>query len=81
MTQDQARFRLECEARAWLRAGYTNKSMLDELRKMLGKHRRENAIEQVIEEMRRQWARKDEWMTREAANQSAEQTRERFQIN
>lgn len=60
--QDQAQLRRECEARAWLRAGYANAAKLVELKTLLRKHRSEAAVDMVIEEMRRQWVRREEWM-------------------
>jgi len=62
VTEDLAQHRRECEARTWIRAGYINDSKLLELRLTLGKHRRPEAVEQVVEEMRRQWQRRREWM-------------------
>lgn len=59
---ERARNRRECEARSWLRAGYTNATKLAELRVMLAKHRNAESIEQVVEEMRRQWVRRSEWL-------------------
>lgn len=45
---------LECEARYWLRRGYTTPERVAELREML-KRRGEIAVEQLVTEMRRQW--------------------------
>lgn len=45
---------LECEARYWLRCGYTTPERVAELREML-KRRGEIAVEQLVTEMRRQW--------------------------
>lgn len=45
---------LECEARYWLRRGYTTPERVTELREML-QRRGEIAVEQLVTEMRRQW--------------------------
>jgi len=58
---ERARLRRECEARTWLRAGYTSPARIAELRAKLSNHRSAEAIEQVVEEMRRQWTRRAEW--------------------
>jgi hypothetical protein len=39
-----------------------NDGKIAELRAWLGKHRGPAAIEKVINEMRRQWQRRSEWM-------------------
>lgn len=54
--------RLECEARTWLRKGYTTSERVEELRELIGKKRGSAAVEQLVEEMRRQWGRRREWM-------------------
>lgn len=56
------RQRLICEAQAWLRKGYTTKPKIEELRQMLKRHRTPEGIEKVVEEMRRQWVRRSEWL-------------------
>ncbi|SFB30058.1 DUF7696 family protein [Azotobacter beijerinckii] len=53
---------LECEARTWLREGYTTPEKIEELREFIGKKRGAAAVEQLIEEMRRQWGRRREWI-------------------
>ena len=52
----------ECEARQWLRLGYTNEAMVDELREKITAKRGAAAAERLIEEMRRQWKRRSEWL-------------------
>lgn len=64
MTDSPACQRLECEARTWLRKGYTTPEKIKELRELLRK-RKPKAVEAVIEEMRRQWVRRREWMGEE----------------
>lgn len=52
---------LACEARYWLRRGYTTPEKVTELRETL-KRRGECAVEQLVSEMRRQWPARQEWM-------------------
>jgi len=60
--RDLGQERLVCEAQTWLRKGYITKAKIEELRAMLKRHRRHEAIEKLVEEMRRQWVRRSEWM-------------------
>lgn len=53
----------ECEARHWLRQGYTNEDKVAELREKITAKRGAAAAERLIEEMRRQWQRRREWQT------------------
>lgn len=46
---------LTCEARYWLRRGYTTPEKVTELKESLYKKRGEEAVTRLIEEMRRQW--------------------------
>ena len=55
----------ECEARQWLRLGYTSEAMVDELREKITAKRGAAAAERLIEEMRNQWRRRNEWLRRE----------------
>ena len=48
-------FRQECEARDWLRRGYTSPAMVDDLMRRIEKHRGAEAAAALREEMRRQW--------------------------
>ncbi|HGM7976341.1 hypothetical protein [Pseudomonas aeruginosa] len=52
---------LACEARYWLRRGYTTPEKVTELKETLYKKRGEEAVTQLIEEMRRQWGSRHEW--------------------
>lgn len=54
-----------CEARYWLRKGYSTPDRIDELRAELHKKRGTNAIETLIEEMRRQWRTRKDWLNQE----------------
>lgn len=53
---------LECEARDWLRDGYTTPEKVEHLMDMVGKKRGNTAAQALKEEMRRQWKRRAEWM-------------------
>ncbi|NDZ07664.1 hypothetical protein G3I72_07060 [Pseudomonas aeruginosa] len=52
---------LVCEAWYWLRRGYTTPEKVVELKETLYKKRGEEAVTQLIEEMRRQWGSRHEW--------------------
>lgn len=54
---------LECEARYWLRRGNTTPEKVAELKETL-KKRGEEAVSRLIEEMRKQWGRRQEWLGR-----------------
>ena len=58
-----AAHRLECEARHWLREGYTSRDQVDDLMKRIAQRRGEGAAELLRDEMRRQWARRADWLT------------------
>jgi tRNA U54 and U55 pseudouridine synthase Pus10 len=53
---------LECEARYWLRRGTTTPEKVAELEESLAKKRGAAAVERLVEEMRRQWGRRREWL-------------------
>lgn len=53
---------LECEARTWLRKGYTMAERITDLTALIAKHRGTTGAAKLIEEMRRQWARRSEWL-------------------
>lgn len=53
---------LECEARTWLRKGYTTAERITDLTALIAKHRGAAGAATLIEEMRRQWARRGEWL-------------------
>lgn len=53
---------LECEARYWLQRGNTTPEKVAELEKARAKKRGAAAVERLIEEMRRQWAWRREWL-------------------
>ena len=65
MSQDSHHM-LQCEARYWLRRGYTTPERRVDLREVL-KKRGDDAFEKLIEEMRRQWRRRLEWLEVEDA--------------
>lgn len=58
-----AAFRLQCEARHWIRQGYFERDRVDGLMETLTKHRGAEAAARLREEMRRQWACRAEWLS------------------
>ncbi|PZP26712.1 DUF7696 family protein [Pseudomonas kuykendallii] len=54
--------RRECEARYWLKRGFTSKEKVAELEKLLTSTRGANGVAYLVEEMRRQWGRRAEWL-------------------
>lgn len=48
-------WRLECEAREWLKRGYTSKAKVDELIAEIAKKRGKDAAEKLRDEMRQQY--------------------------
>ncbi len=59
---DEDRRRI-CEARSWLQQGYTTACRVDELIARIATHRGKAAGDALREEMRRQWKRRQNWMT------------------
>ena len=53
---------LECEARYWLRRGNTTPEKVEDLKEVLVKKRGEAAVTRLVDEMRRQWGRRREWL-------------------
>ena len=62
MDETTEQFRRECEARHWLRQGYTESGVVAELRARIAEKRGEVAAAALVDEMRRQWKRRAEWM-------------------
>ena len=58
--QDERQHMLACEARYWLRRGYTTPDKILELGQLL-KKRSNVALGRLIDEMREQWRRRREW--------------------
>lgn len=58
--QDNRQHLLACEARYWLRQGYTTPERISELRERLRK-RGEASLDVLVETMRSQWQRRREW--------------------
>lgn len=54
--------RRECEAREWLRLGYATPERIADLKQRITARRGEAAAEHLIDEMRRQWQKRDNWM-------------------
>lgn len=63
MADDGRQQRLECEARTWLRKGYVTADKITELSAIIAKHRGATGAAHLVEEMRRQWRRRTEWLT------------------
>ncbi|MCQ4242509.1 DUF7696 family protein [Stutzerimonas stutzeri] len=63
MADEVRQHMLECEARGWLRKGYRTADQVAELRALITKHRGAAGAERLVEEMRRQWQRRSEWLT------------------
>lgn len=53
--------RRECEARTWLRQGYTSRAAVDELVARIAERRGAEAADELRQEMRRQWKLRDQW--------------------
>lgn len=49
------KFRRECEARTWLRQGYSTAASINELMVRIVAKRGQRAADELREEMRRQW--------------------------
>ncbi|HDY98736.1 MAG TPA: hypothetical protein ENH72_09615 [Pseudomonas sabulinigri] len=55
---------LEAEARSWIRRGYRTTERLEALKALLREKKRpESNISTLVEEMRRQWLRRGEWLS------------------
>lgn len=54
---------LECEARTWLRKGYDTPERIQELTELIAKRRGAASAGRLVEERRRQWRRRSEWLT------------------
>jgi len=63
MSDAARRQMLECEARTWLRKGYVTPDKIAELSELIAKHRGAASTAHLVEEMRRQWRRRSEWLT------------------
>ena len=57
-----AAYLLECEARHWLREGYSTPRRVDELMERIRSRRGAEAADALRQEMRLQWTRRDEWL-------------------
>lgn len=54
---------LECEARTWLRKGYDTPERIQALTELITKRRGAASAERLVEEMRRQWRQRADWLT------------------
>jgi len=55
-------WRAVCEARHWLRKGYTTSDRVDALVARITAERGQEAAHRLRDEMRRQWVKRKEWM-------------------
>jgi len=55
-------WRAVCEARHWLRKGYTTSDRVGALMARVATQRGAQSADQLRDEMRRQWSRRREWM-------------------
>lgn len=62
----QETHRHQCEARGWLRRGYTTRPKVAELVRVIAEKRGQEAADALRAEMRRQWNRRGEWLGRSA---------------
>lgn len=53
---------LEAEARTWIRKGYISPERIQELRALISSKRGAQAADKLIQEMRRQYGRRKEWL-------------------
>lgn len=58
------RHRRECEAREWLRRGYSTGSAVEGLMRDIARQRGQESADRLRAEMRRQWARRSEWLSK-----------------
>lgn len=63
-TNDIERRRLECEAREWLRRGYSTGPAVEGLMRDIARQRGQESADRLRAEMRRQWARRSEWLSK-----------------
>lgn len=57
-----AAYRLECEARSWIKQGYYTQGRVDELMKRITQHRGQEAATALRAEMRTQWKQRSTWL-------------------
>lgn len=62
MSAEVRQHMLECEARTWLRKGCTTAERIEELTELIGKKRGAASALRLVEEMRRQWKRRADWL-------------------
>lgn len=62
MDDDMEAYRRLCEARHWLRQGYTSWGKVRELRGRIAEKRGEEAAELLVQDMREQWKCRRQWM-------------------
>lgn len=57
-----SQYRLECEARHWLREGYSESSKVSALIARIEQRRGQAGAAELLGEMRRQWQRRSDWL-------------------
>lgn len=62
MTIDNRQQLLEAEARTWIRKGYISTERIQELTALISSKRGAQAADKLIQEMRRQYGRRKEWL-------------------
>ncbi|MDK4198611.1 hypothetical protein QKY98_05695 [Pseudomonas sp. HR1] len=62
MTIDNRQQLLEAEARTWIRKGYISPERIQELSALISSKRGAQAADKLIQEMRRQYGRRKEWL-------------------
>lgn len=63
MNADQEQHRRDCEARAWLRDGYTSPEKVDDLMRRIAQRRGQAAADRLRQDMREQWRLRRVWWT------------------
>lgn len=62
MVDSSEQHRRECEARHWIREGYTDAKSVEPLMVRIAANRGLEAANELRQEMRRQWVRRQEWL-------------------
>lgn len=62
MSTDVRQQLLESEARTWLRKGYDSPERIEELTELISKKRGAASAVRLVEEMRRQWRLRADWL-------------------
>ena len=65
-TDKTEELRMLCEAREWLRRGYTTEAKAKDLGRQITSKRGKAAWDRLYREMRQQWKTKNEWMEKQS---------------